>query len=120
MSRYTWSVSWWEQQGWVEDLAELGVGRHQHGCGAYTGTLGQASSCYVTRGQLYTQSRQVVLVAGGAGDAGLLATTEILTGGSWRQVGALPAAVRGLRGAALHGAVFMSGARHNNECPDTI
>ena len=67
----------------------------------------------VTREQLYTLSRQVVLVAGGAGDAGLLASTEILTGGSWRPVGALPAAVRGLRGAALHGAVFMSGAGHS-------
>ena len=44
VSRYTWAVSWWEQQGWVEDLPELGVGRHQHGCGAYTGPLGQASS----------------------------------------------------------------------------
>ena len=50
---------------------------------------------------------QVYLVAGGWD--GPLSSTEIYEGGKWTEVGALPAAVSGVRGASLQNTVYMMG-----------
>ena len=53
---------------------------------------------------------QVYLVAGGY-NSGILTSTEIYEGGKWTEVGALPAAVPGVRGASLQNTVYMIGKR---------
>ena len=51
---------------------------------------------------------QVYLVAGGY-NSGYLSSTEIYEGGKWTEVGALPAAVGGVRGASLQNTLYMMG-----------
>ena len=51
---------------------------------------------------------QVYLVTGGY-NSGYLSSTEIYEGGKWTEVGALPAAVFGVRGASLQNTVYMMG-----------
>ena len=52
---------------------------------------------------------QVYLVAGGTDGIDYLSSTEIYEGGKWTEVGALPAAVSGVRGASLQNTVYMMG-----------
>ena len=40
-----------------------------------------------------------------------LSSTEIYEAGQWNEVGALPAAVEGLRGASVQNTVYMMGKR---------
>ena len=40
-----------------------------------------------------------------------LSSTEIYEAGQWTEVGALPAAVRGVRGASVQNTVYMTGKR---------
>ena len=54
---------------------------------------------------------QVYLVAGGYDGSVRLSSTEIYEGGKWTEVGALPAAVGGVRGASLKNTVYMMGER---------
>ena len=54
---------------------------------------------------------QVYLVAGGGDGSFQLSSTEIYEGGKWTEVGALPAAVYGVRGASLQNTVYMMGQR---------
>ena len=53
---------------------------------------------------------QIYLVAGGYTNATYsLSSTEIYEAGQWTEVGVLPAAVGGLRGASVQNTVYMTG-----------
>ena len=62
-------------------------------------TVYSLSNCFI----------QVYLVAGGWDGSDTLSSTEIYEGGKWTEVGALPAAVTGVRGASLQNTVSMMG-----------
>ena len=52
------------------------------------------------------------MVGGWTGNYDLLSsTTEIYEAGQWTEVGALPAAVTGVRGASVQNTVYMTGKR---------
>ena len=50
-------------------------------------------------------------MAGGYTGSDYTTSTEIYEAGQWTEVGALPAAVRGLRGASVQNTVYMMGKR---------
>ena len=50
-------------------------------------------------------------MAGGQSGSVRLSSTEIYEAGQWTEVGALPAAVTGVRGASVQNTVYMMGKR---------
>ena len=103
------TVSRYNITGWMEDLANLTVGRFNHGCSSYYRDATQVSICILVILFVYLFT-QILLVAGGRdGDDGTKASTEIFDSGSWRLVGELSHPANGVRGARLGNTVFMTG-----------
>ena len=103
------TVSRYNSTGYMEDLAELNVGRSSHGCSSYYKDGAQASLCDSVIMFVYLFIK-ILLVAGGWDDGdSRLASTEIFDSGSWRLVGALSHPASGVRGARLGNTVFMTG-----------
>ena len=111
-----------QEQGWVEDLPDLTVGRYGHGCGAFTMNQEQVRDQRNSQLPFNLITFQIYLVAGGCGRWQLdidnygdeecieyLASTEVYRGGRWITVEPLPVAVIGLRGASLDNTVYMTG-----------
>ena len=113
-------------QGWMEDLLDMTVGRYGHGCAAFTVNQEQVRDQRSL--QFLLNAFQIYLVAGGCGrwqflaDAvshtdtyrdeeciEYLASTEVYRGGLWITVEPLPVAVMGVRGASLDNTVYMTG-----------
>ena len=101
------TVSRYNITGWMEDLANLTVGRYDPGCSSYYKDGAQASLCNSVIMFVYL-SIKILLVAGGFGIK-RLASTEIFESGSWRLVGELSHPANGVRGARLGNTVFMTG-----------
>ena len=103
------TVSRYNSNGWVEDLANLTVGRYDHGCSRYYKDGAQASLCNSVI-MIVNLFIKILLVAGGRDDDfNNLASTEIFDSGSWRLVGELSHPAAGVRGARLGNTVFMTG-----------
>ena len=102
------TVSRYSITGWVEDLAELNVGRYDHGCSSYYKDGAQASLCNSVIMFVYLFIK-ILLVAGGWDGYNYVASTEIFDSGSWRKVGELSHPALGVRGARLGNTVFMMG-----------
>ena len=113
-----------QEQGWVEDLPDMTVGRYGHGCAAFT--VNQEQVRDQRNLQFLSITFQIYLVAGGCGQGQLdldgfdhssgddpcieyLASTEVYRGGRWITVEPLPVAVMGVRGASLDSTVYMTG-----------
>ena len=101
------TVSRYSITGWVGDLAELNVGRRNHGCSSYYKDGAQVSICNSVIIFVYLLIK-ILLVAGGYGES-RLASTEIFDSGSWRRVGALSHPADRVRGARLGNIVLMKG-----------
>ena len=107
--RYTLrTVSRYSITGWVEDLANLNVGRSEHGCSSYYKDGAQVSICNSVIIFVYLFIK-ILLVAGGWDGDYVLASTEIFDTGAWRVVGELSHPARGVRGVRLWNTVFMTG-----------
>ena len=115
-----------QEQGWVEDLPDMTVGRYGHGCAAFTMDQEQVTDQRNLLSLL--NAFQIYLVAGGCGRwqfladsvshtdtyrdeecIEYLASTEVYRGGRWITVEPLPVAVMGVRGASLDSTVYMTG-----------
>ena len=103
------TVSRYSITGWVGDLAELNVGRRNHGCSSYYKDVAQVSICNSVIMFVYLFIK-ILLVAGGWDeDYNKLASTEIFDSRSWLLVGELSHPALGVRGARLGNTVFMTG-----------
>ena len=102
------TVSRYSIAGWMEDLANLTVGRRSHGCSSYYKDGAQVSICNSVIMFIYLFIK-ILLVAGGWDGDNYVASTEIFDSGSWRKVGELSHPALGVRGARLGNTVFMMG-----------
>ena len=109
------TVSRYDRTGWVEDLANLTVGRQAHGCAGYMKD-GELVSRYSENYFILSTciclllcKIKVYLVVGGYAGAARTDTTEVYSGGRWRTVGALPEAVYRLAGVTIESTVYMTG-----------
>ena len=108
-----------QEQGWVEDLLDLTMGRYGHGCAAFTMKEEQVKTFFIGKPKILSSIFQIYLVAGGCRQwhneylyehcIEYLASTEVYQGGQWITVEPLPVAVMGVRGATLDNTVFMTG-----------
>ena len=102
------TVSRYDITGWVEDLAELNVGRFGHGCSSYYKDEAQVNICNSVIIFVYLFIKILLVAWGWDGDS-YLANTEIFDSGSWREVGELSHPATMVRGARLGNTVFMMG-----------
>ena len=115
-------VSVYTIEGWQRDLADLGQGRYDHGCGHYTNKDNVVVKfIYKTWFSVFMNfsfAIQVFLVTGGfywGYNYKILSSTEVLKDGdsSWTTVGNLPKAVSGIRGVSFNNRIIMTG----EQCP---
>ena len=107
------TVSRYNRSGWMENLANITVGRYYHGCAGYMKD-GEMVSRYSENLLVFVCycilcTIQVYLVVGGYTGAVYTDTTEVYSGGLWRTVGPLPEAVYRLAGVTIDNTVFMTG-----------
>ena len=114
--RYTkQTVSRYDSTGYVGNLADLRVGRYNHGCGSYLRHDGTKVSIGFVISLCLHQFIQVFLVAGGwADDTFPFWSTEILEGvdRSWIMNTPMPRALSGMRGLTLDNILYMTGGSY--------
>ena len=94
-------VTVYNEQGWVEELPTLNIGRDQHACGHF----------------INSDNKVVLLVTGGHGNKEQVGfftrvtSTEILIEGSnsWVEAGALPYAPSGMAAVSINNNIIATG-----------
>jgi len=105
------SVTAYDEEGNAEELAQMGTGRQDHGCGVVN--LGSEQVIIVAGGRGYKCSSVGDCGSRGRGTLyiGAISSAELYRSrtGTWSEIDRLPSPRSGLRGAVLGGNLYMIG-----------